>query len=469
MTFAENLDSAKDTSDADSYISRVKAAVAAKLQDLDSSATIQDTNYFNHTAIPDFVVTWPKEKSKRGIFLRHSYDSFIAYDDIKHLAKLDPVVLSLNTHPPTKIEREDLNRRMGSSSHLLLTDPHAVDVISELEANGSPLLKLVRANFIRGGRGFIDQHRAAILTGLINLPSLTNQGESPPDDLVSESFTEDAATRITRTAQLISLAFNSNYPFSETVERPLIRGKLSATELRYLIPWLLKQRQAIANEDLWRHLGDLISFADIENIRSALLNLDLTPLVAANSKKWVAKWAYVGASLPADDDETYLRRSSFWSFQGSGAMGINIGNQRLSVAHNGQLASKTRDGATTSWDSVRGTLERDQLSRIDLRGITRSVILHAERSPDIRTDVRKVTDNLGDSYTVNEVALKTSAPNGEEGNSEIIVKFDNAIVQASSGASIFDLARICMQVLNFSSPSSDDQLASLFAPRGNTE
>lgn len=206
-----------------------------------------------------------------------------------------------------------------------------------------------------------------------------------------------------------------------------------------------------------------MSFADLENIRGDLVGLNLTPLMAANADRWSAKWAYVGVSVPIEGDDTYSLRSKQWSFLGSGAIGIDFGDQRLSVAHNGQPASKGRDGTSTAtWDKVSDALAMDRLSRVDLRGITRSVILHAERSPDIRTDIEKVADSLDDSYTVNEVVLRATAPEGEEGSTEIEVKFDNAIVAAPSGASISDLARVSMKVLKLCAPATDEQLASVF-------
>lgn len=463
MTFVEVLAAAKDTTDAEAYISRVKAAVSENLQSLDSSVVIEDTHYFNHTAVPDLVLSWPKERSKRSVFLRHSYDAVAAADDAQHLADADPVVLSLKSDvrpEATARERERLAHQTSNAPRLLLTDPQAVDVIGELDPSGSPLSDLVRANFIRGGRGFIDPPRA---TDLINLGSATTQSDGFTSDLIGQNFSEDAAARITRTSQLIAIALNPETPLTSE-DSALIGGRLSVAELRHLIPWLLKQEQAVANRQFWEYLGDLVSFAELENIRTDLTGLDLSPLLAANASRWTAKWAYIGVSVPVEGDDTYALRSNVWSFLGSGAVGIDVGDQRLSLAYNGQLASKGRDGTSSAtWDLVGQTLTNDRLSRIDLRGITRSVTLNAERSPDIRADIQKVTDSLDDSYTVNEVVVRALAAGDEEGSTEIEVKFDNAIVVAASGASLADLARVSMKVLNYRSPASDADIAALFA------
>ncbi|MEV7768554.1 hypothetical protein [Microbacterium sp. NPDC086615] len=458
MTFVETLNAAKDTRDAEEFVARVKTAVLSELKTLDSSVVVEDTTYFNHSAIPDLVLKWPKERASRAIFLRHSYQSVLDADDINYLADDHPVLMSLDTRESDDRQAETKLRESTTSARTLVTDPTAVDVISGDSRGDSPLADLVRANFIRGGRGLIDQDRAS---SLVDTAHAEPQGR---ELLISESFSEDAAARITRTAQLIALALNPSFSIPKDGDSPLVGGKLSVAELRHLVPWLLGQDAAIANTEFWRHLGDYVTFAELENIRADLADLDLSPLVAANARRWSAKWAYVGLATPIEGDDTYTLRSDFWSFRNGGALGIDIGEQRLSLAHNGQLASKGRDGTSSAtWDLIKGAVASDKLARIDLRGITRSVILNAERSPDIRTDIEKVTDSLDDSYVVNEVVLRTSAPEGE-GTTEIEVKFDNALVIAGAGASITDLARVSLQVLNFRDSLTDEAVDSLFAP-----
>ena len=457
MSFVEALSAAKDTRDAEEYVSRVKFAVTGELASLDSSAKIEDTTYFNHSAIPDLVLTWPREKTSRSIFLRHSYQSLLDADDVSFLAQGQPVFMSLDTGERDSKNAEEMLRGASSAARSLITDPTAVDVIAAEQDARGPLADLVRANFIRGGRGVIDQGRASSL-----VDSASDGGIHERDQLIAESFSEDAAARITRSAQLIALAMGASFTLPEEGESPLVGGKLSAAELRHLVPWLLAQESAVMNVGFWKHLGEYVTFADLENIRTDLADLDVSPLIGANASRWSAKWGYVGVSTPVDDDETYGLRSNYWSFRNGGAVGIDIGDQRLSLAHNGQLASKGRDGTSgATWERIKTAVASDRLARIDLRGITRSVILNAERSPDIRLDIEKVTSNLDDTYTVNDVVLRTKAPEGD-GTTEVEVKYDNALVNAPREASIEDLARVSLQVLNYQAPVSDSTLKSLY-------
>lgn len=455
MTFVDIVKAAKDTRDADDFISRVKAAVSEQLVSLDPSVEIEDTRYFNHSAIPDLVVKWPRENSSRSVYLRHSYQSVVDASDVEFLGRKEPVLVSLNTHEVAGGAVERLVSDSVGATRVLATDPAAFDVLSEATGEETPLTDLVRTNFVRGGRGLIDRERA---TSLVAVPEL-EEGEyrQAREEMIAQSFTEDAAARIRRTAQLIDLAMSGESSGEGPEESALVGGKLSTAELRHLVPWLLRQPRAVKNYAFWAQLGEYVSFADLENIRSDLADLDLTPLITANSRRWSAKRAYIGVSVPVVGDDTYEARSRYWSFRGASAIGIDIGEQRLSLAHNGQLLKGRGSTAVATWENIEEAVAGDRLSRIDLRGITRSVILTAERSPDIRADVQEVTSRLDDSYTVSELAIRTSAPDAE-GSVDVEVDFDKAITSASSGASIADLSRVALQVMNYRSPVGTEAL-----------
>ena len=456
MTFVEVLSAAMDARDADEYTSRVKSAVIEALASLDPSTHIEDTQYFRHSAIPDLVLTWPKEKGSRAIFLRHSYQSIFDADDVEFLSTEEPVFMSLDSSDENSRSTEHVLEASVHGSRTMMTDPAAIDVIVDEKSTPSPLVGLVRANFIRGGKGLIDEERASTLIST----APTGPESEIRTNLISQSFSEDAAARITRTAQLMELALAKDVDTFES--SPLVGGKLSIAELRHLFPWLLNQEAAKENNPFWRHLGEYVTFAELENIRTDLADLDLTPLIQANADRWSAKRAYIGLSTPLEGDDTYEKRSNFWSFHNGAALGIDIGEQRLSVADNGRLLKPRSGTSGATWDAISDALTRDRLSRIDLRGITRSVILTAERSPDIRSDIVQVTESLDDSYLVSQLAIRALAPEGE-GTVDVEVDFDTAMTTSAQGAAISDLARISLQILNYRAPASDETLGTILS------
>lgn len=447
-----------DTTDPRAYIERVKSVVASELRLLDVSAKVADTQYFNHSAVPDFVVTWPSERGERRIFLRDSYESIEASDDEHYLEKIEPVLLSLDEAAPDFDHMS--SRQVQLSARTLVTDVEAIEVIGKSAGpDSSPLANLVRANFIRGARGHIDQGRAEALIDTPQLELPTESRGQQLESLITDSFFEDAAARITRTARLIDLAL---YATGDALREGLgsIGGKLSLAELRHLLPWLLTQREAAQNEAFWRHVGTLMTFDDLERIKDDLSGLDVSPLIHANADRWEAKWAYLGLATPYLEENDDPDQHRFWSFEG-GRMGVDLGAQRILLARNGQLV-KAREGlSSATWDAIREPLAGQRLASVAMHGIRRSVTVNAEQSPDVRGDVEEVTESLEDHYFVSRVTIRTLATGDTEGTTDVQVDFGGSIVHAPTGASLKDLATIAARILNYRDPASAEQMVTI--------
>ncbi|MDV7246239.1 MULTISPECIES: hypothetical protein [Rhodococcus] len=474
MTFRASLRDAMDTTDGLAYIDRVKAVVHSQLEELDSTAHIEDTKYFNHSAVPDFVMSWPGERGQRNVYLRDSYDSIVAGEDESYLAKVEPVLLALDTSAERseRLSNDHTERADAVSGRTLVTDVEAVEVIAGAESTAqSPLRRLVRANFVRGARGHIDHDRAEMLVGGPSTPD-SGVDQQSLATLISNSFVEDAAARITRTAQLIELAMHATSD-DLRADSSLVGGKLSLAELRHLLPWLLTQPEAIRNAAFWRYVGTLMSFDDLERIRDDLSNLDVTPLITANAANWEANWAYLGVSKPQRSDEAGLatttdpggQSSDYWSFD-SGRLGLNIGEQRILVARNGQLIRARDNRSSASWEDLRGPLANYRLARVALHGIRRSITVDAEQSPDVRGDVEEVATSLEDRYYVTEATVRIPSEAAAEGMSSLLVDFGGSTVHTRTGASIRELATTAAQVLNYHSPQLFTQVTeTLGTPR----
>lgn len=469
-----------DVHDGMAYIDRVKLVIHEQLATLDPTATVEDTHYFNHSAIPDFVVTWPGEKGERVVYLRDSYASIEAGEDERYLAEDEPVLLSLGIG--NRAAAEDVSRDLvelgeveqkaqveGGVGELffdhddvsdelnprtLVTDVSAVEVIRASESSGSPLSNLVRANFIRGAKGFMDQDRAE------NLVAVTGSDWSEDAQvraLIAESFVEDAALRISRTASLIALALSAR---GQALHAALaaLGGKLSIAEIRVLLPWLIVQPRAAENLEFWRHIGALMTFKELEGLRHELEGLDLTPLIRANADQWSAKWAYLGLATPRPDGEP--PSGSYWSFDGR-CLGLDLGTERILIALNGQLIKARESSSSATWELLRGPLEGHRLSGVSLRGIRRSVTVDAEQSPDVRGDVEDVTASLEDHYFVTHATVRVPAAGGRDGLTDVRIDFGGGVVRAQEGASILDLTRIAGQVLKYRAPATAAQLTAI--------
>lgn len=485
VKFSEALHAAQDTTDPEAFIQRVKQTVAAELQELDPSATIRDTGYFNHSSIPDLVVDWRRDKDQREVFLRHSYESVKAAEDTFYLQKRDPMLLTLSAEEASRVQPEPTEppdvsevleelmvstlpdqfvapiawteRSADPSSRLLLTDPLAVDVIRSGEDGTTPIAHLVRANFLRGAKGHIDQPKAEELVQF-DSPAA---GITPSSNLIHDTFREDAAYRINRTAKLLELATQEG-AFSDE-DLASIGGRLSLPELSHLVPWLLQHGSVAPDSDFWRFLGEMMTFEDLESIREALEGIDVTPLIHANAHRWSAKRAYIGLATPHDDAPDESIRS-YWAFE-RGAVGIDLGEHRLMLAHLGTMLKGRENESSVKWNDLSPSLSNHRLSKVDLRGIRRSVIINAEQTPDVRADVEEVTTSLDDDYFVNDVTLRFSAPGEREGFVEVDVQFGKALAVATPDASLHDLARSAVEVLMYREGETKPTLAAVLPPK----
>ena len=71
MSLQSEILSGLDVPNWDESIATVKRTVANALQALDRGIEIKDTRYFNHSFVPDFVLSWPRDAGRqRDVFLR---------------------------------------------------------------------------------------------------------------------------------------------------------------------------------------------------------------------------------------------------------------------------------------------------------------------------------------------------------------------------------------------------------------
>ena len=522
MTFTEVLQAAQDTDDPEDYITRVKRAVLAQLEALDTTSKVESTPYFNHTAVPDFVVSWPGEARKisaqRAVFLRHSYHTVAAEGDEQFLGQTDAIVLAIQPRGRKRLSARS-DAQTPTPSRLLLTDSKAVGLVatqdSESRDSGgeTPLRDLVRANFIRGARGRIDSRRAKQLLNLGQPGGSEDVVDS--SGLIASAFIEDAAARITRTAQLMDLA--SKGTGDEEMDDKLIGGRLSLAEMRHLIPWILKRDPKTVHETFWPYLGGLFGFKELEAIRADLVGLDLTHLIVANAERWSGTRAYVGlnieevevassvSSTDASDSNRNVRdranevaevsvtpddrdgdqvldpegsasvgpeEDRRWGFHAGArsALSVDLGSRRLYVAHLGNLLKQGRPGSSAAtWGRVKETIGSTRLRRVYLRGIQSSVSIDAEQSPDIQGRVDKLTASLEDRYFVEGITLRYENPAADKDYSDIAINFGEGLAIAAETASIANLAAAALGVTEHRNPATPEEVARLLGRDSLTE
>jgi hypothetical protein len=444
--FTAALSAAKDARDPDDYVRRVKHVVRDEILALDPNALIEDTNYFSHSAIPDFVISWRKDKIQRSVFLRDNLENVVAARDAEFIPDEAPALITLDNDRADAPIVEKLTSQMSKRPDALVTSATTLDVIDDKKlTKQSPVSDLVRSNFIRGAKGWINSADAELL--------VNSETPGPParDEAVKGAierhFQPDAATRISRAAALLSLAGGATWWSDELKEEEIFAGKLNDSELRSILPWLLREDQGPTAE-FWKKFGAMFGFADLEKLYEELKGFDLTALIEANKGEWGVKRAYAGIHIGEDDplERRGPEEIGQWSFFGR-AIGKSLPQygSRLHVSHSGTKLPGRGSATSTTWESLEPVLITYKLVRVELKGLRRSVTVNAEDSDDIRWDISEIANSLEDTYYVQSVTVKTDSI--DEGTVETQIDFGKSLAVSNADTTLDELTSAVEDIL----------------------
>ncbi|MGQ7296941.1 hypothetical protein [Quadrisphaera sp. KR29] len=434
-------------------ISGVKQAVVKEIRALDPAAEIHLTEYFNHSFVPDMTVTWKgsgrRDGAEREIYLRPSIRSTVAGKDIIALEEASPVFLSLNAREADDVV-DQAERELDRAPRSLLTDVAALDrVTTEGRSSGgsatSPLLELVRGNVLRGGRGlFLDDRAERLAENASTLENNVNSDQVAAAEffsMVEALFTEDAASRLRLSAELIAVAFAGDEStlaglaganvHQAGFEDLLAVQRLTLSELRTLLPYLLSRDGVTTDARYWRHLGDMLSFDEFERMWTVLEGLDLSPLVLANADSWFAGKALLSVNeeyfSSEDQDEVIDGQAagprgepnadvhiespaaSFdWRIHAKMPC-LTIGPWRLHVTNDGRKVKSRRQGLSRAgWADLQGSLREFDVASVSLRGATRDFEVNSRQS-NLYSDIVQLSETFKENFILSQVMLRGDA------------------------------------------------------------
>ncbi|MEK8070431.1 hypothetical protein [Rhodococcoides navarretei] len=449
--FSAELNVATAVVDPSDYIAGVKLAVRREFERIDETADLVDTSYFNHSAVPDFVIKWP-DKTERRLYLRNSYESIVAANDAVRFNDVKPFVLALRGTERHEGPVEAIERQSQSAPDTLISDPESLDAVSTLGAEESetPVGELIRANLARGGRGLLTSDRVHELMTLQN--SEPEAEQSLFSERLSAYFLPEAAAKITRTARLIQVALSS-----EEVTLPEdSHDVLNVSEMRTIVPWLLQNPDVTESAGFWRYVGSMFSFSDLIEIKEALEHINLSPLVGPNLSSWSGSRASIGLEQLASDNATQAeidsRADGVWAIYGS-TLGVNFGGSRLHLAPSGKSIRGRGGKSAVLWPELTGSLDKFRVSSVSLKGISRSIRVNAEGSDDVSEDVESITESVDDIYYVRSLGLAVPAADSDDNEvTDVHVDFDASIVFADKPVTLAELSSAALRVLRYREP-----------------
>ena len=140
-------------------ISKIKAAVVGELKNADSQVHVEVTDHFNHSFVPDLVLSWPGVSESRHVFLRTSFDVPDLLRDVDVLSQQQPILMPLARVTDTSDSIQGPLRMATRARRILVTDPYGLEALqSEIELQ--PVVSLFSHAVLQGGRGLVSSERA---------------------------------------------------------------------------------------------------------------------------------------------------------------------------------------------------------------------------------------------------------------------------------------------------------------------
>ncbi|MFX4293641.1 hypothetical protein [Streptomyces bohaiensis] len=258
---AQQVAQAMDEPDDQTMFSRIKNTVARRLKETDPQALVTTTEFFNHTHVPDLVVTWPRRPRtpSRHIYLRTTSNQQELNDDLHRLpSENNPVLLTLG-------HLEAAEHLTEPSGHKLLLDTAAVDSLRP--AAGAPdIPQLVSRSVLEGGRGTLDgSTTTGLLTTVADGADAARTGTPGPTQravqTASDHLNQQVAGRLS--SFLAALWQGSGNTLANFPGPQRTTEGLDVTALMYLL-----ETEEISDAAFWNRIVGMLNLAALLQVPS---------------------------------------------------------------------------------------------------------------------------------------------------------------------------------------------------------
>lgn len=455
-TLVERIRYARSNFVREDYAHEVHRAVQDELRHSSSSPQVEATGYFNHTAIPDFILTWPGSKTERSLYLRGSYEAVLAMEDVSQTSQESSIFVGLNQPRGEVVEAEPapeaLKVRVREAQAAMVTDVAALGFPAEgggkdsVSARG-PLGDLISSNILRGGRGLWDAEAYRSF----------EQPATSLETLAQTLFVPEVSSKIARTARIVDAFLDLDPgPERSVAVDAVIGGSLAPDEIAAILPWLLANHPD-SERRVWTLLASVTNLADLQSVAHAFEEVDLTPLAEAALSTWRASRAFWGINVQADDGVPTNGGRQGWRMT-AGRLEFSDGGLRLMFADDGRHLRGNRKGRTPEWSAFRKAFHPHSVVSASLTGITRSFVVDATQSTSsVMDDVEAVTDSLEDTYYVTTAALMLPDPMKTEDVARVTADFTSDLALANGrDTTIENLFTVAKSMANLAGVSGSD-------------
>ena len=321
--------------------SAVHDLVGTELRKLDSGVHIEATDYFNHSFVPDFVLSWggQDEVRSRDLFLRLNVSSPAFGEDLDLLSDRGAFFLGVFDQHPL----QDVPWASMPMSASLVTHAHAVEQFDDELQRDSRAVGATR-EIVRRGVGAIDTPSAA------GIGSSYRVALSVIDELRERESDEEAVGAVQHLLEHLRpvLQEEGALEIEQELHAFWILGggapshfpgqqgwnpqELSRSALRAILLDLIDSGGVGIDPTAWLELAGHVSAEEIGTLlRRPVFDGGFDHLAAALSPTWTAKWVWV----TEQQSESLLPRPHAWLVDDE-ILGIDVGRVQMFFADDGR-------------------------------------------------------------------------------------------------------------------------------------
>ncbi|MET7795951.1 hypothetical protein [Streptomyces decoyicus] len=403
----------------------VKHVMARELQALDPKTQIKSTDYFNHTFVPDFVLTWGSgsERPTRDVYLRFNVDEPLIQRDLLSLREESPAFISISGSSAHSGQAEMI---AAEYEDCLLSSASTLEKISS-EASRTPVTQMLKSSLLQGGKGYLVGESANEVQRAVSRAdsALTNLNAAEVDKTVrvmNNHFARGFSARIERVMQVLWVSQGGEVSeFPGTLES---RTALSPDELIEILPFLLSLEE-ISSIEFWRNLGESLSLGILQGLESWPANSNLNLLVNANLDRIKTK----GVALDRIEFDLFDDPGAppYWHIQESqlrmrcSEIDLRFVDDRRKTAHRSDV------GRAPQWLEIEHRLDRYGIEGIEFTSPGSKTHIKSSTTDGLRdsTDMSALSRALGKLARVISVELRL--PNSRD---NVEIDFDRSVVDA---------------------------------------
>ncbi|GAA3620897.1 hypothetical protein GCM10022267_03840 [Lentzea roselyniae] len=454
-SFTDALFDALRSQDQLDGISRIKQVVINELRATDERVSIQKTDYFNHSFVPDMVLNWPGEKESRHLFLRPETTLADLQDDIALSSETRPIFFSLTGMAG---KPKGLLAQLDQTSHgadSLVTDSQGIqELISQRQEH--PVVRLASSAVLQGARGLLDDDKsaavaAALTSGLDAAAHVQRERTEAATRTIASTFDSTRSTRLNRLLQAVWIG--SGGSASTFPGRYELAAGLDEDALSYLL-----QLEHVEDFEFWKRIGRRLTLATLSKIRIEHPSANFQALVTANLDVLNSKACRVSRTLPyLTADSRQDPGYATWELD-RGMLVYRSDRHSVHVAQRkDELERISGAGSATRFDQLLQRLDGQDIAvtELSLGAGGRTVAYSSDRPINVINDqpLATVASALGASVEVRQLVAAM------RGHSPVTCDFPTSIVSGKTTATypVMDLIELAMTL--FADMSNEELLA----------